>query len=107
MIYYLTLERKEILSHATWMKPENRKPSEMSQSQKVSAAWPHLQEVPGVVTLVDTESKIMAARFKEEGTMKASLMGGVSVLPDGQFLEMGGTTMWMCLTLPSCTFRNG
>ena len=48
------------MSHATtWMNFENIKLNNQSQAQKKNTLWFHLHEVPKVVELAETESRIV------------------------------------------------
>ena len=59
-IEYYSVLRKEILSHATtWMNFESIKLNNQSQAQKKNTPWFHLHEVPKVVELAETESRIV------------------------------------------------
>ena len=60
MEYYPALEKKEIWTYATtWMNFENIKLNNQSQAQKKNTLWFHLHEVPKVVELAETESRIV------------------------------------------------
>lgn len=50
------LERKETLTHATWMYREDLRLSEISQSQRDKYYGIYLCEVPGAVNITQTES---------------------------------------------------
>lgn len=60
-------ERKDILTHATtWMNPEDIVVTERSQSQRDESVCSRLQEAPGVVESVGTESRVVVARAWEQ-----------------------------------------
>lgn len=56
MEYYSTLERMEILAHATTLNLED------IMLSKINAVQVHLYEIPRVVKFVETESKMMVSR---------------------------------------------
>lgn len=56
--YYSAFQRKPSLTHATTkMYLEDITLSEINQSQKTNTVWFHLDEVPRVVMLIETESR--------------------------------------------------
>ena len=60
--YYSALKRKEILTYATtWMNLGDIILSEMSHSQKDKPCMISLYEVPGVVKIIQTESRTVVA----------------------------------------------
>ena len=61
--YYSTLERKEILTHATrWMNLEDIMLGEISQTQKDKYCMIPLHEVPRAVKFTETESRMVVPR---------------------------------------------
>lgn len=63
--YYVTLKRKQLLSHAT-----KRMLSEINQSQKDKTVWFHLYEASEAVKLVKTQSTMQVARGQGEGAKR-------------------------------------
>ena len=60
--YHLAFKRRVILTYAVaWMNAENIILSEISQSQKDRCVWFHLFEVPKLVKIVETESRMVVA----------------------------------------------
>ena len=54
---------EEILSNVTtWMNLEDIMLSELSQSEKDNIVWIYLQELPGVVIFIETESRVVIAK---------------------------------------------
>ena len=67
MEYYLTLKRKEILTHVTQVSFEDITLSKISQSQKENTVWFHLYEVSSVVKFIETESRMVIAGARGRG----------------------------------------
>ena len=84
--------------HITWINLEDIMLSEIASHKKTTTVWYYLYEVSTVVKIIETESRIMAAR-NLGGRESGELFNGYrhSVLQDENILEIGYTT-WIYFT---------
>lgn len=68
MMEYYSAFKQEIPSQVTtWMKLKDSMLSEVGHLQKDKSLWFHLHETAGVLTIMETESRMLVAKDWREG----------------------------------------
>lgn len=102
VVYSLASKRKQLVTQATtWGNLEDIMLSELSQTQRTNTGWVHLNEVPGMVSFMETESRVEVARTGGWGGEEVLVLNRCrgSVWEDEDVLGMEGqdssTTVWL------------